>query len=60
MSPRLAQRSEKDKQEIESDLDEMIIATMRSSALANTIAFLAVVGLSFGIVILVLVAISGG
>jgi hypothetical protein len=60
MSPRLAQRSEKDKQEIESDLDEMIIATMRSSALPNTLAFVAVVGLSFGIVILVLVAISGG
>ena len=59
MSPRLAKRSEQDKKEIESDLDEMIIATMRSSALPNALAFAAVVGISFGVVILVLVWIAG-
>lgn len=59
MSPRLAQRSEQDKKDIESDLDEMIIATMRSSALPNALAFVAVVGISFGVVILVLTWIAG-
>ena len=59
MSPKLATRSEQDKKEIEQDLEEMIIETMRSSALPNAVAFVAVIGVSFLIVILVLMWIAG-
>ena len=51
---------ERQRKELEQAVDEQIIDTMRSAALPNAIAWVIVVGLSFVINLLVLVAISGG
>ncbi|HEU5325479.1 MAG TPA: hypothetical protein VFV59_06310 [Candidatus Limnocylindria bacterium] len=51
---------ERQRKELEQALDEQIIDTMRSAALPNALAWVIVVGLSFVINLLVLVAISGG
>lgn len=59
MSPQLATRSEQDKKAIESDLDELISETIRTSALPNAIAFVAVIGISFLMVIGVLIWVTG-
>jgi hypothetical protein len=56
------QNAELDRQrkELEEALDEQIIETMRTAALPNAIAWVAVVIGSFAINLLLLMAISGG
>lgn len=51
---------ERQQKELEQAVDEQIIDTMRSAALPNALAWVVVVGLSFVINLLVLIAISGG
>jgi hypothetical protein len=51
---------ERQRKELEEALDEQIIDTMRTAALPNAIAWVAVVVGAFAINLLVLLAISGG